>query len=117
MELKRAIAVLPAGDDVKAAAAFWRDKLGFEVAFDMGDYLGVTRGPVEVHLDGSPQAPVAPVTCRIDLAGVDAMHAELAPKGILHPDEPLETKPWGMRQFSVLDQAGNRITFAEPTGR
>ena len=27
---------------------------------------------------------------------------------------PLETKPWGLRQFSVVDLDGNRITFAQP---
>lgn len=31
---------------------------------------------------------------------------------MIHPNEPLETKPFGMRQFSVLDD-GNRLTFAQ----
>ncbi len=35
-------------------------------------------------------------------------------KGVVMPDERLETTPFGMRQFSVLDLDGNRITFAEP---
>jgi hypothetical protein len=33
---------------------------------------------------------------------------------VIHPAEPLETKPWGMRQFSALDLDGNRLTFAQP---
>jgi hypothetical protein len=32
------------------------------------------------------------------------------------PDERLETKPWGLRQFSVPGPLGNRITFAERVG-
>lgn len=38
-------------------------------------------------------------------------------QGVIHPQEPLETKPFGMRQFSVLDADANRITFAQPAGR
>jgi hypothetical protein len=27
--------------------------------------------------------------------------------------QPLDTKPWGARQLSVLDCCGNRVTFVE----
>lgn len=110
--LESAIPVLPVRD-VPKAVAFYRDRLGFAPRFDMGNYAGVARGPIEIHLDGS--APVAaPVTCRIALSGVDALYAELEKQGVIHPQEPLETKPWGLRQFSAVDADGNRITFAQP---
>ena len=112
IRLEAAIPVLPVRDVAKAVA-FYRDRLGFAPRFDMGDYAGVARGPIEIHLDGS--APVAgSVTCRISLTGVDALYAELEQQGVIHPQEPLETKPRGLRQFSALDVDGNRITFAQP---
>ena len=112
VRLEAAIPVLPVRD-VPKAVAFYRDRLGFERRFEYGPYAGVGRGPIEIHLDGS--APVAaPVTCRISVVGVDALYAELSKQGVIHPQEPLETKPFGMRQFSALDADGNRITFAQP---
>jgi catechol 2,3-dioxygenase-like lactoylglutathione lyase family enzyme len=112
----RALPVLPV-TDVKTATAFYRDNLGFEVRFDMGDYAGVGRGSIEIHLDGSASRPAPGISCRIDVRGIDALYAEIEPKGVVKPDEKLETKPWGMRQFSVLDAAGNRLTFTEPVGQ
>ena len=112
IELKHAIAVLPV-KDVKAAVAFYKDKLGFVQAFEQGDYAGIMRGPIEIHLDGYAKGQT-PVRMRINLSGVDDIHAEAAPKGIIDPEEPLKTMPWGMRQFTVLDLDGNRITFAQP---
>ena len=111
IELSRALPVLPV-DEIKGATAFYRDVLAFELAFDMGDYAGVSRGPVELHLDAT--APVTgPVSASIDTIGVDALYKQIEPRGVVKPDERLETKPWGLRQFSVLDPSGNRITFAE----
>jgi hypothetical protein len=81
----------------------------------MDNYAGLTPGPIELHLDGSGWGG-APVSARINLAGIDDIHAEIAPKGVVMKEEPLETKPWGVRQFSVLDPAGNRITFAQAQG-
>ena len=42
------------------------------------------------------------------------MYEDFDKKGVVMPDERLETTRFGMRQFSVLDLDGNRITFAEP---
>jgi uncharacterized glyoxalase superfamily protein PhnB len=97
------------------AIAFYRDKLGFDVAFEAGpDYAGVSRLGIEIHLDGVVNAAAGAVSVRITTHGIDALYADLEPQGVIHPEEPLETKPWGLRQFSVVDLDGNRITFAQP---
>jgi catechol 2,3-dioxygenase-like lactoylglutathione lyase family enzyme len=97
------------------AIAFYRDKLGFELAFEAGpDYAGVARLGVELHLDGVVNAAAGEVSVRITTAGVETLYAELEPQGVIHPEEPLETKPWGLRQFSIVDLDGNRLTFAQP---
>ena len=114
IQLTRAVPVLPARD-LANAIAFYRDVLGFETAFEMGDYAVVARGPVELHLDATAP-PAAPISARVDVAGIDALYAAVEPSGAVKADERLETKPWGLRQFSVLDPSGNRITFAQRTG-
>jgi catechol 2,3-dioxygenase-like lactoylglutathione lyase family enzyme len=109
-----AVPVLPV-EDVAKAVDFYTRRLGFSKAFEFGPYAGVRRGAVTIHLDAAENGVFpGPTACRVDVRGVDALCAEMEAKGVLHPDEPLETKPFGMRQFSVLDCCGNRITFAEP---
>ncbi len=106
------VPVLPV-TDIEPAIAFYRDALAFTLAFQQGDYAGVERGAAHVHLDGVANAAAGQVTVRVSVVGVDALYAEIEPKGVVDPAEPLNTKPWGARQFSVLDCCGNRITFVE----
>jgi uncharacterized glyoxalase superfamily protein PhnB len=115
IELQTAVPVLPV-KDLKAALSFYSDKLGFQQLFEQGPYAGVGRGPIEIHLDAAT-AGATPVTFRINMTGVDAIHAEIDPKGVVDPKEQLETKPWGLRQFSAVDPFGNRIVFAEQMAR
>ena len=32
----------------------------------------------------------------------------------IHPNAPLQTKPWGQREFSLLDPDNNLLTFGQP---
>ena len=110
--LKSAVPVLPA-KSVAAAVAFYRDQLGFAQLFDMGNYAGIGRDGVEFHLYETQDKPVI---ARINVDGIDALHSSV-PKDAMLADEPLETKPWGLRQFGVVDPTGNRITFAQQLPR
>lgn len=118
IELIEAVAVLSVSD-VLRSLAFYRDRLGFDVDFEMSGYpyAGVRRGAMALHLDGGEHDFSArPTCCRFHIRGVDALYAELEPRGVVKPDERLATMPHGLRQFSVLDPDGNRITYAEPVG-
>jgi uncharacterized glyoxalase superfamily protein PhnB len=68
---------------------------------------------VLLHLDGVANAGAGMVTCRIEANGVDDLYAGLEPKGVIDPEEPIRTMPWGSRQFSVRDRCGNRLTFVQ----
>ena len=111
-ELLATVPVLPVGE-IAEALAFYRDRLGFSLAFEVDRYAGIQRDAVEIHLNGTNPA-LQPVVCRINVRGVDQLYAEIEPQGIVAPDEPLETRSHGLRQFTVVDHCGNRITFAEP---
>jgi catechol 2,3-dioxygenase-like lactoylglutathione lyase family enzyme len=110
IKLTGATPVLPV-TDVAAAVAFYADRLGFSLAFEQGPYAGVLRDGVMVHLDGAAYKGAGLVTCRLETEGIDELFAVLEPAGVVDPDEPIHTMPWGARQFSVLDDSGNRITF------
>jgi len=49
----------------------------------------------------------------VHVAGIDELFNELNGQGVVHPNAPLQNKPWGSREFRVLDEDGNLITFAE----
>lgn len=101
--------------NVGESLAFYREKLGFTTEFEMGIYAGVRRGPMTLHLDGGAHEFAArPTNCRFHIRGVDGLFAELDAHHVVKADERLETKPHGLRQFSIFDPDGNRITFAEP---
>lgn len=110
VQLLSTLPVLPVANCAEALA-FYRDKLGFAVAFEQGDYAGVVRDGAVLHLDAVVNEAAGKVTCRIETAGVDELFDEVEPHGVVDPAEPIRTTPWGSRQFSVLDCCGNRITF------
>jgi hypothetical protein len=77
----------------------------------------VARGGFELHLFrmGDPNLPRW-TACRVNVMGVDALHAELEQAGVIHPNGALANQPWGFREFTVLDLYGNAIVFGERIG-
>lgn len=104
---------------IEKAREFYLGWLGFEILFEhrfepgLPLYMGLRRGELELHLsehhgDGSPGANV-----RVEVAGIDALHAELAAKRYGYGRPGIQEQPWGMRELTVHDPFGNRITFTE----
>ncbi len=110
VQLRSTVPVVPVSD-IAEAMAFYRDKLGFAVVFQQGEYAGVTRDDAHLHLDGVVNKGAGLVTCRVEAEGVDELYAELEAQGVIDPEEPIRDTPWGSRQFSVIDCCGNRLTF------
>ena len=104
--------------DEALARAFYIDFLGFEAVFEhrfepeLPLYMGVRKGDCILHLsehygDCSPGAAV-----RIPVDDVVAYAAGLPGKdfGNARPGVP-ELAPWGSREITITDPAGNRLTF------
>src|SRR5258708_19584882 len=79
--------------NVLESLAYYRDKLGFDVAFEYGTptfYVGLCSGEVTLHLVAASQTPRLPghgaVSIFVD--DVDALHAEL-----VKPPPNLPTHP------------------------
>ena len=107
--------------DVAASLGFYLGRLGFREHFRLGDppsYAIVERDAVSLHLMPASEAPE---TCGrssiyVFVDDVDQLHTELHALGC-----PIEVPPtdffYGMREMSVRDLDGNRITFGqEATG-
>ncbi|MCU0976561.1 MAG: VOC family protein [Steroidobacteraceae bacterium] len=109
--LRAATPVLPSLD-IGRTVAFYSEQLGFDAAHVAPDYAIVDRDTVELHFwrCEDPALPKAS-GCRVEVTGIEALHARCAAFGIVHPNAPLAEKPWGSREFAVLDPDGNIITF------
>ena len=113
----RLIAATPvlASLDIRKTVDFYVSKLGFtEIYAEQGNYAVIARDKVEVHFWGckDPEIPKA-TSCRIEVTGVDRLYETCRAENIVHPNAPLEEKPWGTREFSILDADGNLIAFHE----
>lgn len=97
--------------DVERAQRYYRDVLGFEIGWlDPDKEIGaVSRGKVAIFFR-KREPPFEPAVHWVFADDVDATHNELKSLGANIVD-PLERKPWGLRQFTVEDPDGNRFYF------
>jgi uncharacterized glyoxalase superfamily protein PhnB len=98
-------------EDVERAQQHYRDALGFEIQwlYPGGELGAVSRGDVAIFFR-KRNRPFEPAIHWIFAAEIDATYEELRSLGA-RIVEPLEQKPWGLRQFTVDDIDGNRFYF------
>ena len=99
--------------------AFYR-QLGFEGGIHaFGNYAILRRGTIElhffVHQDLRPDESSA--GCYIRVLDVESIHeafalAQLPGRGIPRMDA-LESKPWGLREFAIVDPDGNLLRIGQ----
>ena len=101
---------LPVGD-VQRAQEYYKDALGFEIGWLYPDKeIGaVSRGKVAVFFR-KRKPPFEPAVHWIFAEDIEALYHELKSSGANIVD-PLQEKPWGMRQFTVEDLDGNIFYF------
>ena len=114
-----AIPILPCRS-VAATVAFYR-RLGFEGGPHASDerYAILHRGPLELHFFAHEDLVPAEshAGCYLRVSDVENVHrafaaAELPRAGIPRMDA-LETKPWGLREFAVVDPDGNLLRVGQ----
>lgn len=104
------LASLHADETIK----FYTEKLGFIFHNNWDGYLIFSRDEIQIHLWPTSDEQVPKNTgCYVNVTEVGQLYTEYQPLGLIHPNGKLETKPWGMRQFSILDNNGNIIHFGE----
>jgi uncharacterized glyoxalase superfamily protein PhnB len=102
--------------DLDEAMRYYREKLGFTIGWTWGDppdRAGAELDDIEIQLVG-PGLPDlhgrSVVYCH--MVGVDEYYAACRARGAVIAME-LGARPWGVRDFRVIDPSGNRIGFAE----
>lgn len=100
--------------NLAAALEYYRDKLGFSVAWTWGDPIeraGVALDDIEVQLEGGGRgAPQGPSVVYCHMTDVDSYFEACRARGasvVMH----IADRPWGMRDFRVVDLDGNRLGF------
>lgn len=95
---------------------FYLNNLGFMELADFGDYLMIRKDNIEIHffefkgLD--PKENYGQVYIRTD--DIDILYQSLLDnKTSIHPNGHLENKPWGQKEFALLDPDNNLLTFGQ----
>jgi uncharacterized glyoxalase superfamily protein PhnB len=118
--LKSAVPILFV-KDVSASAAFFREKLGFEIDFLYGEppfYSSVSRGKACLHLRCVHQPNFAELAARevslilatVEVSDVQGLFEEFRKRGVEFAQTPAK-QPWGGTDFHVCDPDGNVISF------
>jgi catechol 2,3-dioxygenase-like lactoylglutathione lyase family enzyme len=112
--LTMAVPIIPARD-TSTSTEWYRDNLGFEVVHLEPEYGIVERDGVGIHFWGPSGIPPerSDTMFRIRVEGIDELYQHCLDRGIVHPNTALEAKPWGAREFAVVDSDGNCLTFFE----
>ena len=90
------------------------ERLGFQTRYIDGSFAIANRDDIELHLGALEGLDPRQNNweCRINVNGIEALY-ESFPSDAIHPNGKLETKPWGFKEFAVLDPGGLCIHFAE----
>jgi uncharacterized glyoxalase superfamily protein PhnB len=101
--------------DVAKAVRFYVDRLGFTLAFgeptNEGNYVGLRRDHVEVHMQFQYEYEMGTTRLRVLVDDPDALYEEYKNEGALNEGTELADKPWGTREFALHDLDGNALTF------
>lgn len=109
--LRKVMPELPLSN-VTAGVVHYRDVLGFEVNYSQHDIGVMDRDGMRVLLIARSSRHTGIGSCSFYVTDADALHAELTARGANVQGPPV-SQPWGLREFSVLDPEGNRLTFAQ----
>ena len=99
-----------------ATKTFYIHQLKFREIADYGDYLMVQKDHIEIHFFEfktlNPTENYGQVYIRTN--AIDQLYQMYLDENVpIHPNGQLETKPWGQKEFSLLDPDYNLLTFGQ----
>jgi len=101
--------------DVRASQRYYRDVLGFKIAWIYDeDYGAVYNGTTEIYLSRT-DGPIEPVWSFVRVEDADALLAVYRERGA-KVVEDIASHPWGMREFTVEDDNGHRFRIGHSHG-
>jgi uncharacterized glyoxalase superfamily protein PhnB len=104
--------------DLGAALDYYERVLGFRIGWKWGvppHLASVCRDCVELNLSQSSLPTIAISKVYFQMAGVAAYFDEIVAAGA-NVAVPLADRPYGMRDFKLVDPCGNELSFGETSG-
>lgn len=95
---------------------YYLNQLGFKELGNYDGYLMVKKESIEIHFfefkELDPKENYGMIYIRTD--DVDSLYNFMLESKIeIHPNGALENKPWGQREFAILDPNNNLLTFGQ----
>ena len=104
--------------DKAATKDFYLNQLGFQELgnADYAGYLMIQKDNIQIHFfefkELDPKENYGQVYIRTH--HIDQIYQTFLDQNIaIHPNGSLQIKPWGQKEFSLLDPSGNLLTFGE----
>jgi hypothetical protein len=104
-------------DHLQDGLTFFVDGLGFSILYQDTEMAVVARDGAKAYIVQSPEyAALDRPELGVDTDNIDAIFHELSSRSahLLHPNsKTIELKPWGSREFAMLDKTTVCIVFRE----
>lgn len=103
--------------DKSTTRNYYVNKLGFsETGGDYEGYLMVRKDNIEIHFfeyrELNPADNYGQVYIRTN--DIEGLYKSMLENNVMiHPNAPLQTKPWGQKEFALLDPDNNLLTFGQ----
>lgn len=104
--------------DKQITRNYYFNGLGFKEfgSSDYEGYLMLEREGVQIHFfefrELNPEENYGQVYIRTD--AIDQLYQSLLDRNVpIHPAGKLQMKPWGQKEFSILDPDSNLLTFGQ----
>ena len=101
--------------DVRATQAYYRDFLGFKIAWIWREEYGaVYNGRTEIFFSRE-DGEIRPACCFVRVENADEVLALYRERGVRIVEE-IASHPYGMREFSIEDNNGHRFRIGHSEG-
>ncbi len=101
--------------DKSVTKDYYINKLGFQEMSDYCNYIIFKKDEIELHFFEFKEFNILENYGQVYIRtkGIEKIYQTFLDKEVIHPNGYLETKPWGQKEFSVLDLDNNLLTFGE----
>jgi len=101
--------------NLERTSQFYRQKLSFREVGRYPDLLLLKLEEQELHFWLTTDDTFgAACSCYLRVQGIESLHEEYAAvPGLMRAEHALAVRPWGMREFYIVDPDGNLLKFGE----
>lgn len=101
--------------DKSVTKDYYINKLGFQEVSDYGNYFIFKKDGIELHFFEFKELNISENYGQVYIRtkSIEKIYQTFLNKEVIHPNGHLEKKPWGQKEFSVLDPDNNLLIFGE----